>query len=104
MPCRLPENRLAARKREVNPQKNKLWDSNPESHSCFAWPILGAGDAPDVVLSPCDRLHGQCGVLVLPSLGGSCRSATRRALRKRMAGKARAGANKAAADRAQQAL
>src|ERR1700685_485324 len=71
MPCRLPENRLAARKREVNPQKNKLWDSNPESRSSFAWPILGAGDAPDVVLSPCDRLHGQCGMFVLPSLGGT---------------------------------
>jgi hypothetical protein len=30
------ENRAGFRKRDMNPGKNKLWDSWPESRSCFA--------------------------------------------------------------------
>jgi hypothetical protein len=65
-----PENRAVFRKRDMNPGKNKLWDSWPESRSCFAdasssdsWSPCDERDAgrrPDV------RLHGQRGLPAQP--------------------------------------
>jgi hypothetical protein len=58
------------RKRDMNPAKNKVWDSRPESRSCFAgdsFDGLGARDEQDADHRPCGRLSGQSFLPARPS-------------------------------------
>ena len=59
------ENRAGFRKRDMNPAKNKVWDSEPESRSCCARDS-GAGDEHRADRCACHRLHGQRGLPVRP--------------------------------------
>ena len=70
----VPENRAVFRKRDMNPPKNKVWDSRAESRPCFAgdsFMASGARDEQAVGRRPHDRLHGQYGLPFEPSVS-SC--------------------------------
>ena len=65
-PVRSPENRAAFCKRDMNPPKNKLWDSRPESRSCLGGDSRRLSDARDADDCADGRLYDQYGLPIQP--------------------------------------